>query len=631
MIIGLILRNFKVYKNIQYIPLSTGSNFNGLIGMNGIGKSSTLEALDCFFNKKPWIVNIDNSNLSESWVMPVIALKKSDFDLGEMSAFATKITEYVLSEELPTDSVSKKNYGEHIEKLKASIPTEVRNDYYIIPICLDGFWGVNWGIFNYSGFKNKVFEEGTTDEKQNEMLESLYGVLTDLLTYVYVPKDIEHTRFVAFENQDMQRLIGKNLTEIVSSSLTTTSIQKISSDLKHFIGELSGKLKDYKFRASSSYQPNLKPQKIYDLIIDEFFSLRCLYKDSEGKDIPLAQLSSGEKQQAIIKVITRLVSSYRESNKGLIVAVDEPESSLHVSLCYEQFEKLYNISLICNQVLFTSHWYGFIPTLTNGSIVNISNDGKYEFNIFNAENYREEIKHADTELKGKLPIDVMVKSSNDLVQSILSSIVRDDCYNWLICEGSSDKIYLNAYFEDEIRNKRLRIIPVCKASEVKKMYEHLSLAIDELKGNVKGRIFMLTDTDAQLLTFKTNDGLERWIRCNRIVNEGETTKLVRIESNPKSPKTDIEDALNGKLFNEILLNFKEQNEELSFLSEEEKPETSSASAMDMRQSEYEKMDEFFSKNNGENKVAFANAYILRMKEGDYKVPEWIEEIKSFFA
>lgn len=34
MIIGLILRNFKVYKNIQYIPLSTGSNFNGLIGMN---------------------------------------------------------------------------------------------------------------------------------------------------------------------------------------------------------------------------------------------------------------------------------------------------------------------------------------------------------------------------------------------------------------------------------------------------------------------------------------------------------------------------------------------------------------------------------------------------------------------
>ena len=36
MIIGLIIRNFKVYKKINYIPLSKGSNFNGLIGINGI-------------------------------------------------------------------------------------------------------------------------------------------------------------------------------------------------------------------------------------------------------------------------------------------------------------------------------------------------------------------------------------------------------------------------------------------------------------------------------------------------------------------------------------------------------------------------------------------------------------------
>lgn len=52
MIIGVILRNFKTYKNINYIPLSNGESFSGFIGANGIGKSSILEALDCFFNNR---------------------------------------------------------------------------------------------------------------------------------------------------------------------------------------------------------------------------------------------------------------------------------------------------------------------------------------------------------------------------------------------------------------------------------------------------------------------------------------------------------------------------------------------------------------------------------------------------
>ena len=50
MILGIILRNFKIYKSISYIPISNGNRFCGLIGKNGIGKSSILEALDYYFN-----------------------------------------------------------------------------------------------------------------------------------------------------------------------------------------------------------------------------------------------------------------------------------------------------------------------------------------------------------------------------------------------------------------------------------------------------------------------------------------------------------------------------------------------------------------------------------------------------
>lgn len=632
MIIGLIIRNFKVYKKINYIPLSKGSNFNGIIGMNGIGKSSVLEALDCFFNQKTWIPNIEVKKIEESWVMPVIAIKKSEFDLQDQKELAEKVTSYVLSNDEGNNAVENKNYVEHINSLRENIPDNLKDDYYILPICLDGNFNVSFGIFNMKHFKQSVFPSAPdNDEDQLRQYKQLYDKIVSILTYVYIPKDIEAERFVSFENRDLQHLIGKELTDIVGKSLSKESISKISSELKSFVDNLSSSLGGYKFKARSSYQPNLKPYKIYDLIIEEFFSLRALFKETNSKDIPLVQLSSGEKQQAIIQLITRLVTKYRNSNKGLIVAVDEPESSLHVSLCYDQFEKLYEVSQCCSQILYTSHWYGFIPTLTSGSIMNIScASGIYDFNIFNADNYKEEIKFADREKKGKLPIDVMVKSSNDLVQSILSSIIRDDCYNWLLCEGSSDKIYLSAYMRHEIKHKHLRIIPVCKASEIKKMYEHLSIAIEELKDNVKGKVYMLTDTDAQLLEYKTIEGLETRIICRRIVNEGDITRLVKIMANPKSPKTDIEDALNGRLFHQVLLTFKPANDELSFLDEQEREETSSYSALNLRPTEYRYVDQFFSKNQGKNKVKFANEYVKTMQTGQFKTPDWIEEIKNFF-
>lgn len=60
LVAGLFLRHYGIYKNINYIPLSDGENFTSLIGENGVGKSSILDALDKFFNhkdSKDWVIN----------------------------------------------------------------------------------------------------------------------------------------------------------------------------------------------------------------------------------------------------------------------------------------------------------------------------------------------------------------------------------------------------------------------------------------------------------------------------------------------------------------------------------------------------------------------------------------------
>ena len=640
MISGLVVRNFKIYKGFNFIPISNGTGFNGLIGANGVGKSSVLEALDCFFNGKPWIKNIDTDSLSNSWVIPVFTFGNDEINWDDSEVFVKNVTAYVkeiLDRELLTD-VSTKNYERPTKDLKEHIHSYFREYDIIIPICLTGENRVTSGIFNTADFKNFIKHiEGLEEADIDLMFYKTYCALREQLTYVYIPKDIEAERLVRFENEDIQHLFDSNLYKKVSSILTNEDIKSISTNLKSYIDEISSKIDGYRFKARTSYQPNLKSYKIYSLIIEEFFSLRELFKiTKDGKDIPLGQLSSGEKQQALISLIYYIVIEYRTRNKNLIIAVDEPEASLHVALCYEQFEKLFKVCERCSQVLFTSHWYGFIPTLVEGCFNHITQlESGHTCTLFNVEHYREEIKHKDAEYKGQLPIDIMLKSTNDLVQSILSSIIKNDSYNWLICEGSSDRIYLEAYMHEEVMGKRLRIVPVCKAKEIKKIYNQLCSALEDLKDDAMGKVFLLTDTDSQALSFTTNGKLDSIVRWRRIVND-ETKKqtlLVKVDSdvNPKAPKTDIEDALNGKIFGLTINTFRDQYPDLSFISEDEKEEIPSSLALDLRPSEYMKLDNFFNNNKGDNKVLFARKYVEIMINGEYEIPSWINEIKIFYS
>ncbi len=64
MITSIFLRHFKIYKGITFIPISEGVGFSSLIGENGVGKSSVLEAIDCVLNQKNnnWPINNEAKN-----------------------------------------------------------------------------------------------------------------------------------------------------------------------------------------------------------------------------------------------------------------------------------------------------------------------------------------------------------------------------------------------------------------------------------------------------------------------------------------------------------------------------------------------------------------------------------------
>ena len=653
MILGILYRNYKSYKNITYIPISNGDKFCSLIGRNGVGKSSILESLDVFFNKRAFSRNINNNN-EDGYIVPIFCISK---DAITFSATDQQIVERYSStvwniiENEPSAPTINYNYIELFKELNKHISSVIENNitkesHYIIPIGLNPDRTISFGIFRDLVFLDALTpntEASSIEERVDDACSKLAPILTKIESfyqYVYIPKDVEPEKIVQFETKEIQTLLGKNLEKIVSDLLLKSTIQEISTGLKAFIDNLSGTITGYKFKHPSSYQPNLKPDKIYSLIIEDFFSTRELHKESnDGKELSLKQLSSGEKQQAILNLVYSIIKNYRKDN-NLIIAVDEPESSLHISACYNQFERLNELCLYCPQILVTSHWYGFIPAMLNGTITNICFDNhSHRAYIFNIQKYREEIKLENSEHRQEthteLPIDVMLKGSNDFIQSVLMSVINKDeggAYNWLICEGSSDKIYLDAYLGDLVKNKKLRIIPVCTASEVKNTYNRLKVLFEEVKKLLQGKVFLLIDTDAQSFAFETDPSLEQYLCARRIVNceDIRHARLVKTDlaTNPKAPNTDIEDALNGKTTVKALSHYKKEYN-LEFVNEECDDESSSYFALDLRHSDKIKLDDFFNANHGGNKVLFAKRYIEYIHE-ETQTPPWINEIKTFF-
>jgi predicted ATP-dependent endonuclease of OLD family len=639
MIIGAIIRTFKTYRGINYVPLTYGQNFCGIVGNNGIGKSSVLEALDCFFNNKPWNYNISTKKsgmiTTRPHIVPIFLLDKNDISPSNID-IATKLSDYVWSLEegdvLTQNHPQYKIFREQLEVIKREYSKE---HSLLLPL------GISFdGIPNLSFFNSKKLGElfvtnfdkslQQIADEELKQFEPLLIELKSLIEFIYIPKDIDPEVFTQLETKEIQSLMGETLHEIVEKCVPTSKISEINTSLNTFIDSLSQILESYSFRTVSERQVNLRKYDVYKLIVEAYFKIRKLHKKEGTNWLEMSVLSSGEKQKAIIELAYHFLKSYRTDTQKIILAIDEPESSLHMSACYDQFSRLHEISRLCKQLIFTTHWYGFIPTIEDGCVSLISKrEGVHAFDLISVSSYRESIKQTIRTSKGKLPYDVRLKSINDFVQSVITSILTNEPYNWLICEGSSEKIYFEKYFSDIKAQKKLRIIPVGGATEIKRIYKNLQVAYEDFKSEIQGRVILISDTDAELVSYPV--GNDNQLLCYRIVNipNERKTKLVKIDSNPVSPKTEIEDALNGKLFYETLLHFEPDFPTLTaILCDIKNPtEEDSYFSLDLSPSKSKTLEEFF--DTGNNKFEFANKYCSKLDD-TYSIPYWITCLKALY-
>lgn len=642
MIFSIVLRNFKVYRGWNYIPISKGNFFTAFIGENGIGKSSILESLDTFFNKPSSEWNYNHSILKsgfdrEPHICPFFLIEKSKVNknrhLYKYLSIISDITWQIeLGDVHNTHSLILSQLVTQINEVKKVSP-KCDELYFLFPC---GFKKIsNSQTVNSLGFLD--FASLYSDDLKNDfdvsiddVMSEIYSYIQEEYEYIYTPSEIDYDAYTKIEGKTIQSLMGTSVDSVIRECIDENVIKGINVGLDDFLKKVERYLEKYEYKKPAKRQTLFNFSHLTSKIIETYFESKVLNLKSGRESTPIYNFSSGEKRKAIIDLARAFIlNSERDlNNKSVIIAMDEPEVSLHTSACFEQFEKLEDISKNRVQTLISTHWYGFFPAVSSGNAVYISEfeDERVSY-LIDLSRFREDVRYIKAQTKGRMPSNIELKSINDFVQSIISSITRCD-KRWVICEGVSDKIYLSHFLSEYNCN----ILSVGGGRYVKKVYEYIYMALEEDRVDIDGKVFFLLDTDKSFESYDARQSIKP-IMIRRLQNDNKekVVKLLKTSDNSHYPPTEIEDVLNAGVFFDVLSFFKDNGYHdllgriLEDINDFER-DLPSGIAFDFRGSDLATLEEFFDLDGV--KVKFALKYceldLERVK------PSWIENIEKFF-
>lgn len=632
MLIGVAIKNYKIYNNIQYIPISSGQRFSSYLGANGTGKTSIFEALDRFFNGGEWSINNENKIKSkDSFVAPLFCIAKNKINLNTTDTLiASAISEYFWG-------YNQSQYDTFITQIQNSISTLAssgidRSTHYLMMLGTD----LN-GELHIPHFEKDILSALPESNKDEILL--LTKKVKSHYRYIYLPAEADSMDFTKMESIYVQQLLDEDIKKTIRNAIPATSVTEINKTLKKFIDQINNNLVDYTYKGT--YKDKLTINDLIDRIFAAYFGIKVLHKTSNQSEISIKNLSSGEKKRALIDLSYALISGSEKRAYQIVLAIDEPDTSIHVAACHDQFEKIASIPHLCNpnpQVLINTHWYGFIPIIRSGIAHSLSrNNNSIDIFSFNLENFREHINQSIKSSKGQSPKEVELKSYQDMIQSVVVSMLREDPYNWIFCEGLSDKIYLDHYLEPLLKSNNLRIVPLGGFKQVRRVYNYLVAPLSDRDAGFKSQAICLVDTDAQREDVEPAKGTKN-LFFKRLVRDEPQQKIfaVNIDDQRNFP-TEIEFTLREEILNSIIKSADSGKSLKNFatlkriISETELVEKSDNLYDYLNLSPKHKkdlMDNFFDIEH--NKVNFARLYVTHDPDRKHP-PNWMTSIKELIA
>lgn len=565
MLIGLFLRHYKCYKKLNYISFITPYNqpkLNLIVGNNGSGKSSLLEAIDVYFNKSKFVLSKDEK-WQEALVSPVFLIDKSFTDkiwnnhIGKIKKKEVEdITEFISNFLWNLEPAKAATTQNNFKKVRNTFGKQYSQKSHFLLV--DGIdYEGNIALATFDQLYNDLVENFT-----EPVLKQFFYSLRASIVYVYIPVETTIKDYLRLEGNGIQILMGTDVKAKIDSifqEIITKDKRKIS--LIGYINETLGEFvnttqesiqkieENYSFEPDYGYKQNVTSKDLRGQIITEFFKNRQLKR---GKT-KIEDLSSGQRKKALVDIIYSLIKiNYENNEKELIIAIDEPEASLHINNCYNQFEKLHKIASHNIQTLVTTHWYGAIPIMESGTVMHVQEelDKPPNISIFDSSNVYD--NHNAHRIE-----DINFKSIYDLASSLLS-MLRNGNKNWVIVEGKSDKYYLESYLDKD----KIRVLSVGGIDRLIDLVDFLSIPLSNRneKKESKNKIIFISDNDREYKASSSKTSSILYFK-RYIFQEGKV-KLVDYSVPKHGEVLRIEDVMNADIMWKALNNIAEDIEDL---------------------------------------------------------------------
>ena len=194
MISGILLRHYKNYGNLKFIPIcdSTEYMYSVYVGNNGVGKSAILEALDVVLNDRYWNVTIGMKK-NEAYICPLFLIEKKKVSHPNRHMFEC-VSDYFWNADEKANANIKGNLElKKLLKYKDDLREKYEKNYYCILIGIkhDNIREAFCATFD-GAVKAKIENELVVDsENVQDVLNYIKQEIWNYYSYLYLP--IEET------------------------------------------------------------------------------------------------------------------------------------------------------------------------------------------------------------------------------------------------------------------------------------------------------------------------------------------------------------------------------------------------------------------------------------------------------
>lgn len=587
-LIELRLKNFRCYKEEVKIKID---DLTCIIGKNDIGKSTILEALDCFFNE-----NIDKGDLStdcEETTIEITCL----FDeipktiILDSSVETSPKEENILNQDGNLEIKKSFKVGRSISKATYLIAEHPIHEKLINILSLKNTPLKNLAEevgANLEGVKKtknpplrKAIREAVESEKQLIELKvdgsldtdnNLKTLWSKLKTFLPIYSLFKVDKTIDDKDKDVQ----DPMKHAIKESLAVPRIQQLLVEIEKEVKEKSTEVAEQTLEKLKEIDESLAEKMKSDFnkvpTWDRIFDLTLLNENN----IPLNKRGSGVKRLVLLAFFQAQAEKkkFENNSPGIIYAIEEPETSQHPNHQLILINSLKELSEQDNiQVLFTTHSSNLVKEIpidsltyihTNEQGINVEYGKDSDSGTFNDETLNKIIKTLGVlpNPKDSVKSLLFVEGNHDInALKIYSRILNqfDDSIikleenleiGIIISGGSSLKFYIDNKYLDGLGKPEIHIYD----NDIAEYRTYVNQINNE--GNPSKKAFNTTKTELE--NFLTKEAIEEaYAENGTVVTIPEITDQMDV---PKTVAKALYETSDERIWDELEVSMQKRKE-----------------------------------------------------------------------